>query len=242
MKTQQAQYPVIGRVVKLLQAGKCNQKNEIQKPSSSSMNGRNYPLTLMAFYEAEMGCIISWLYQRNFITWCSKNSMKKWATFEQSELCTWPGNSSTDPTCRDIEYFIGNKCQCVKQKRRTLPTRDPLKPILTTAPFEMVSIDFLHLERSSGGYEYNFVIIDHFTRYCQAYATKTSLQKLLLRNYIMILSLDLAFHPKYIMTRVQSLKRSCFTNWNSSVASSTQEPRPIIQRGMANLRDLIEPF
>ena len=84
---------------------------------------------------------------------------------------------------RDIEYHIGHVCQCVKQKAPSLKTRAPLNPIVTTSPFELVTIDFLHLEKSRGGYEYIFVVIDHFTRYAQAYATrnrsaKTVAQKL----------------------------------------------------------------
>ena len=72
----------------------------------------------------------------------------------------------------DIEYFIGNRCQCNKQRHPAFHTRDPLKPIATTAPFEMVLINSLHLEKSSGGYEYILVIVYHFTCYCQAYATR----------------------------------------------------------------------
>ena len=78
----------------------------------------------------------------------------------------WPWMQS------DIEDFIGNRCQCTKQQRPVFHTRYPLKPIVTTANFEMVSIDFLHLEKNSGGYEYILVIVDHFTRYYQAYATR----------------------------------------------------------------------
>ena len=77
----------------------------------------------------------------------------------------------------DIEHFIQNVCSCVKQRRPVFQARAPLQPIITTSPFEMISIDFLHLERSKGGYEYILVIVDHFTRFAQAYATKNKSTK-----------------------------------------------------------------
>ena len=84
---------------------------------------------------------------------------------------------------RDVEHHIRHFCQCVKQKT---PTHHP---ITTTSPFELIAIDFLHLEKSSGGYEYILVVMDHFTRYAQAYATrnksaKTVAQKLY--NYFIL--------------------------------------------------------
>lgn len=70
---------------------------------------------------------------------------------------------------RDVEHYITKVCRCLKNKRPNKPTRAPLKNIVTTYPFELVSVDFLHLERCKGGYEYILVVMDHFTRFAQAY-------------------------------------------------------------------------
>ena len=72
----------------------------------------------------------------------------------------------------DIEEFIQNKCRCLMQRRPPHQHRKaPLQSILTSSPMELVAIDFVHLEKSSGNHEYLLVIIDHFTRYSQAYPT-----------------------------------------------------------------------
>lgn len=71
----------------------------------------------------------------------------------------------------DIEHYVTKTCSCVKQKKPAHETRAPLTNIVTTQPFELVCIDFLHLDRCKGGYEYILVIVDHFTRFTQAYAT-----------------------------------------------------------------------
>ena len=48
----------------------------------------------------------------------------------------------------------------------------PLQPIISTAPFKLVSMDYVHFEPSSGGYQYILVIMDHYTRFAQAYASR----------------------------------------------------------------------
>ena len=73
---------------------------------------------------------------------------------------------------RDIDNFIRKKCRCIIAKKPNIPERAPMVPIKSTFPFELVSIDYLHLDRAKGGFEYALVICDHFTKFVQVYATK----------------------------------------------------------------------
>ena len=78
---------------------------------------------------------------------------------------------------RDIENYVTKVYKCIQQKKPALPVRESVKNITTSSPFELISVDFVHLERSSGGYKYILVIMDHFTRYAQAYPTRNKSAK-----------------------------------------------------------------
>ena len=72
---------------------------------------------------------------------------------------------------RDIEHYVTRVCSYLKQRRANIVPRAPMENIHTSAPFKLVSLDFVHLEKSKGGYEYILVIVDHFTMFAQAYTT-----------------------------------------------------------------------
>ena len=61
----------------------------------------------------------------------------------------------------DIRYFISNICSCVRQKKPNIQATAPLVPISSSSPLEIIGIYFLHLEKSSGGFKYIFLLTDH---------------------------------------------------------------------------------
>ena len=78
----------------------------------------------------------------------------------------WPGMYS------DLDDFIHNKCTCIVQRLPSRKLKAPLQSIQSSHPMELVAIDFLHLEKSSGGHKYILLIVDHFSRYAQVYPTR----------------------------------------------------------------------
>ena len=83
--------------------------------------------------------------------------------------------------------MLVSKCQN-SLKRKAISDVAPLQPIIASQPMELVHMDFLSIEPSKENIENVLVITDHFTRYAQAYASKTqtaqATAKLLWENFI----------------------------------------------------------
>ena len=90
-----------------------------------------------------------------------------------------------------LDQFVRRRIQHCSSyiRRKTAPVKvAELVNISSTAPMELVCIDYLSLERSKGGYERILVITDHFTRYAQAFPTRNetaqTTARVLYENYI----------------------------------------------------------
>ena len=70
---------------------------------------------------------------------------------------------------QDVVNHIAHCGPCLR--RKTLPKKEPLHPISVSKPMELVHMDYLTIEPSTGNIENVLVITDHFTRYAQAYPT-----------------------------------------------------------------------
>ena len=77
----------------------------------------------------------------------------------------------------DVEEYVSKCERCIKRKVVPSATgRAPLVPIISTQPMERVCIDYLSLEPSHGCQNV-LVMVDHFTRYAWAVATRNQTAK-----------------------------------------------------------------
>ena len=85
------------------------------------------------------------------------------------QRCFWPG----------MDTYIKNKVtacgRCIRWKAAS--DRSELVNINSTAPLEIVCLDFLSIERSKGFFEKVLVITDHFSRYAQVIPTRNETAK-----------------------------------------------------------------
>ena len=92
----------------------------------------------------------------------------------------WPG------MYMDVASYINSCPRCIR--RKTQPDTAPLHNIEATQPLELIHLDYLQIEPSKGTIENVLIVTDHFTRYAQAYPSKTqtalATAKLLLNNFI----------------------------------------------------------
>lgn len=72
----------------------------------------------------------------------------------------------------DIKEYTQHRCRCNMQQKPHQQSVAPLQSIRSYCPMELVTIDYLKLEKTSGGHEYILLIVDHFTRFAQGYPTK----------------------------------------------------------------------
>ena len=71
-----------------------------------------------------------------------------------------------------IENFIAQRCRCIISKKPNVPVVAPLNPIITTYPWELLTMDYVELDIAKGGFRYALVCTDHFTKFVQIFPTK----------------------------------------------------------------------
>ena len=77
----------------------------------------------------------------------------------------------------DIKHFVTQVCPCVKRKKSYIMKTAAMQSVSAPEPLEIISLDFLHLDKLSGGHQYLFGVTDNFTKFIQYYATRNKEQE-----------------------------------------------------------------
>lgn len=72
----------------------------------------------------------------------------------------------------DIQDWCKQCERCALRKVTGPTTKEPLVKIKTSAPLQILAVDFLTIERSTSGYEYVLVMTDLFTKFAVAIPTR----------------------------------------------------------------------
>ena len=110
----------------------------------------------------------------------------------------------------DVVSYINSCPRCLH--RMSQPDKAPLLNIEASQPLELIHLNYLKIEPSKGNIENVLVITDHFTRYAQAFPSKTQTAlvtaKLLWNNFI----LHYGFPSKGITNQGQNFESELIEN------------------------------
>ena len=65
----------------------------------------------------------------------------------------------------DVTHFVTRICKCIKGKSPNTLPQAPLKTITSSSPMELIGLDFLHLDKCTGGFQYLLVSVRHNRSY-----------------------------------------------------------------------------
>ena len=110
----------------------------------------------------------------------------------------------------DVASYLNSCPRCLRRKSQA--DQAPLLNIEVNQPLELVHLDYLKIEPSKGNVENVLIITDHFTRYAQAFPSKTqtalTTAKLLWNNFI----LHYGFPAKIITDQGQNFESELIEN------------------------------
>ena len=133
--------------------------------------------------------------------------------------------------CDDIKKFVQEKCRCVANKQPNVKLKAPLHPIAAQTPFEMISIDLIELDPCKGGFKYGLVVVDHFTRFCQFYATRTKSTKAIAQKIFNEFILQWGFPTRIHHDMGREFNSSLFTELHRLTGIKASNTTPYYPQG-----------